>query len=56
MTKHKRVEISKRAIHSNEMEGVPVTEEVREFADNYEAGVATAPELVEIAKSRYGIG
>jgi len=56
MTKRKRVEISKRAIHSNEMEGVPVTEEVREFADNYEAGIATAPELIEIAKSRYGIG
>ena len=55
MTKHKRVEISKRAIHSNEMEGVPVTEEVREFADNYEAGVATASELVEIAKNIYGI-
>jgi hypothetical protein len=56
MTKHKRIEISKKAMHSNEMEGVPVTEEVRKFADNYEAGVATAPKLIEIAKSRYGIG
>jgi len=56
MTKHKRIENSKRAIHSNEMEGVPITKEVREFADNYEAGIATAPELIEIAKNRYGIG
>jgi hypothetical protein len=56
MAKHKRIEISKIAMHSNEMEGVPVTEEVRKFADNYEAGVATAPKLIEIAKSRYGIG
>jgi len=56
MTKYKRIENSKRAMHSNEMEGVPITEEVRKFADNCEAGIATAPELIEFAKNRYGIG
>lgn len=55
MTKKMRKEISANAIHSNEMEGVPATEEVMEFANNYETGAVSSHELIKIAKDRYGI-
>jgi hypothetical protein len=43
------------AVHSSEMEGLPVTAETRADADDYVAGRIDADALVERVRERYGL-
>lgn len=48
-----RARLVAEAIHSNEMEGVPVPDDTRADADLYITGEITADDLVARAKARY---
>lgn len=44
------------AFHSGEMEGLTVTPDTRQDAQEYVAGAITSDELVARARARYGLG
>ena len=50
-----RQRIIEEAIHSNEMEGLPVTADARADAVAFVSGMIDEDELVQIARARYGL-
>lgn len=55
MTEEQRKSIVEASFHSSEMEGLPVTDEVKKLSEEYIAGKATSAELIQRAKARYAI-